>query len=274
MSIDAHQHFWQLGRNDCTWPTPELRAIHRDFGPEQLAPLAAQAGVTGTVLVQSQASDRDTDFLLELAAHCDLVSAVVAWVDLKSATAPRRIRELAGHSKLRGLRPMLQDLPADDWILDAALEPAVAAMIAHELRFDALVLPRHLPWLLQFAERHPRLGIVVDHGAKPPIASGALEPWSSGIAALARLPNVYCKLSGLLTEARPGCQPRELAPYVAHLLASFGPERLMWGSDWPVLELAGDYSGWHRMARELTGSRDERALRAVFSQTARRFYRI
>jgi L-fuconolactonase len=163
---------------------------------------------------------------------------------------------------------MLQGLP-EDWILDPAAEPAVRAMIAHDLAFDALVFPRHLPSLATFARRHPDLSIVIDHGAKPLIADGVLDPWRRDIAALAALPNVVCKVSGLLTEA--GEKPHAaLAPYVEHMLETFGPARLMWGSDWPVVELVETYAGWLSLAQQLLGDEAD----TVFGETARHFYKL
>ena len=274
MIIDAHQHLWRIGQNGCSWPTPDLVAIHRHFEIHDLVLTAVPLGVVGTVLVQSQPDDRDTDWLLQAAARSDLLKAVVGWVDLRSQEAPRRIEELAAHAKMRGLRPMLQGLAEDDWILDRALDPAIEAMKAHRLSFDALVFTRHLRHICVFAERHPALSIVIDHGAKPPIASGALEPWRREITRAAAFPNIWCKLSGLLTEAAAAQGADALWPYVAHLLESFGPERLMWGSDWPVLHLAGDYAGWLAMARALCKTGDEASQRALFGGTASKFYRI
>lgn len=271
--IDAHQHFWQLGRNDCTWPTPDLARIHRDFGPAELAAVAMPAGISGTVLVQSQASDRDTDYLCEVASSTAWVLGVVGWVDLAAAGAATRIPELASRPKLRGLRPMLQEL-ANDSMLDEAWQPAIRAMEAHGLSFDALVRPRHLPHLRAFAERHPDLPIVIDHAAKPDVARGQLDPWREHLLSLARLPNVFCKLSGLVTEAAAEWQIADLAPYCAHLLECFGPQRLMWGSDWPVVELRADYSRWLEAARALTAHLEPRDAAAVFQDTARRFYRL
>ena len=274
MRIDAHQHFWQLGRNDCAWPTPDLAPIYRDFGPNDLAPLAARAGIGGTVLVQTQESDRDTDFMLRVADQTDLVKAVVGWVDLKSPHAPARIAALSRHPKMRGLRPMLQILPDDDWIADPALDPAIAAMQAHGLGFDALAFSRHLPFLRRFAERHPALPIVIDHGAKPFIADGLLDPWRDEMRALAALPNVWCKLSGLVTEAASDWRPEQLVTYVRHLVELCGPDRGMWGSDWPVLELRTDYQTWLELAESLSGVSDPAGKAALFGGTARRFYRI
>src|SRR5690349_17481304 len=152
--IDAHQHFWQLGRHDCAWPTPDLAAIHRDFMPADLQAAAFGVGITGTVLVQSQPSDRDTDFLCTLAEETDWIKAVVGWADFTAPDAAPRISALAARPKLRGLRPMLQDLPPAA-IADPALEPAVAAMVEHDLSFDAVVRPGHLAQLYRFAAGHP-----------------------------------------------------------------------------------------------------------------------
>jgi L-fuconolactonase len=184
-----------------------------------------------------------THYLIELADSHAFIAAVVGWSDLKAADAPDRIAALARHPKLRGLRPMLPDLP-DGWIDDPALDAAIDAMLRHGLSFDALVLPRQLPALLAFAQRHPRLPIVIDHAAKPPLASGDLTTWRADIARLAALPQVCCKLSGLVTEAGPRWQVADLVPAVEHILACFGAARVLWGSDWPVLDLAADYAGW------------------------------
>lgn len=247
--------------------------------PEDLAPLAQAAGVTGSVLVQSQASDADTDFLLRLADESHLIKAVVGWVDLSAPSAVERIRHLAQHPKLRGLRPMLQGLPDDTWLLRADLEPAIVEMQACNLSFDALVNVRHLSYLRVFAKRHPKLPIVIDHAAKPGIAAGEIESWSAALAAVAELPQVYCKLSGLLTEASAGQGVAELRPYVVQLYHLFGAERLMWGSDWPVLNMAANnrYSGygdWCALAKQLLPMASTSELDAIFGSTAKIFYRF
>lgn len=274
MLIDAHQHFWRLADRNGAWPPPELAAIYRDFLPADLAGLLERQGVARTVLVQSMPNEDDTHFMLDLARHNAFIGGVVGWVDLKAPDAPARIAALAADPLLKGLRPMLQDLDDDEWIADPALAPAAAAMVRHGLGFDALVLPRHLPPLLAFAERHPDLAIVIDHGAKPLIADGVLEPWRADIARLAALPQVCCKLSGLVTEAGPGWDVDRLRPYVDHLLACFGPQRLIWGSDWPVLNLASDYALWLAASAALLDHLDAPAKHAIFGLNARRFYRI
>jgi len=262
-----------MGRNDCTWPTEALPAIHRDFLPDDLRQASAGLGLAGSVLVQSQASDLDTDWLCDLARDEPMVMAVVTWVDLASPAAAGRIEALARRPKVRGVRPMLQNLTDDDWILRPELAPGIAALVEHGLSFDALVFPRHLQALAVFADRWPDLKIVVDHGAKPSPLRPDFELWKADIAALARRDNVSCKLSGLLTELPGPAEPGQLAGTASHLLASFGPERLMWGSDWPVLNLAADYQAWHAMAGTLCGT-DTDAASWIFGRTAMAFYRL
>lgn len=274
MRIDAHQHFWLLANRSGAWPPPDLAEIHRDFLPTQLMPLLKQHGIDATVLVQSSPNHDDTSFMLDLAERHAFIRAVVGWVDLKAADAAERIGMLAAHPKLKGLRPMLQDIADDDWIADPALAPAIDAMRLHRLSLDALVLPRHLPSLLIFANRFPQVPIVIDHAAKPPIANGALQPWKDNIASLAALPQVHCKLSGLVTEAAAQWQAADLQPYVDHVLDRFGAHRVMWGSDWPVLNLAADYGRWIETSDLLLRGLDELARKQVLGLNAQRFYRI
>jgi L-fuconolactonase len=270
--LDSHQHVWTIGGPGQSWPGPDLPSLHRDFGLADLRAAADGVELAGTVLVQSQPDDRDTDWMLALAEADPLVRAVVGWVDLASREAPARIATLARQPKLRGLRPMLQAIEDSEWILRPELAPAIEAMIAHGLRFDALVQPRHLHALARFVARWPELPIVIDHGAKPFAATNELDPWRDDIAALAAFPHVHCKLSGLRTEQAPGQNAEALTPYVAHLVACFG-ERLMWGSDWPVLLLAGDsYGDWVAAADRLAAPADEAARRTLFHDAAARFY--
>jgi len=279
--IDAHQHIWQLGEHDCRWPTPDLGAIYRNFGVEDLLPLARFAGVTGSVLVQTQESDADTDYLLAVAEQSDFIKAVVGWADLTAESAPARIAYLAKHPKMRGLRPMLQCSPSDDWILRPQLEPAITAMKSHKLSLDALVYTRHLPHLELFARRHPDLAIVIDHAAKPAVIATdhPADDWCNAIDSIAKLPNVYCKISGLPTEAGKDQGQAELAPYIQHLLGVFGAERLMWGSDWPVMSLAPNkqlsiYKNWLDLVQHALAGCKLSEIESVFIGTSLRFYRI
>jgi L-fuconolactonase len=274
MRVDAHQHFWQLAARHGAWPPPELAPLHRDFYPDDLTALLRQNGVAATVLVQSMPNEADTAFMLELAARHTFIGAVVGWTDLKAPDAPARIAAMAVHPKLRGLRPMLQDLEDDDWIDDPALTPAVDAMLYHGLSFEALVLPRQLPALLAFARRHPTLPIVIDHLAKPAMDGAPDARWLDDMRSLAALPRVECKLSGMVTEAGRGWHVERLQPYARHVLQVFGPQRVMWGSDWPVLNLAADYAAWIDASEALLAHLDQRQREAIFGDNARRFYRI
>lgn len=270
MRIDAHQHFWLMAARQGEWPPPELGPIYRDFLPPDLLPLLLESGIDGTVLVQTLCSEADTAFMLDLAAKHSFIRGVVGWTDLKAPDAPQRVQALASHPKLKGLRPMVQ-AEAADWLDDPAIDPAAAAMAEWGLSFDALVLPPHLPSLLRFARRHPALPIVIDHAAKPDIAGGGTPGWVEDMAALAALPNLRCKLSGLLTEAGERTRIDDIRPYVERLIAVFGTDRLIWGSDWPVLRLAGDYPGWLEMCRQLVPAA---AHDAVFGGNAATFYRL
>lgn len=274
MRIDAHQHFWQLAARAGGWPPPSLAAIYHDFAPADLAPLLAEHGVQATVLVQSLPSEDDTQWLLALADRADFIRAVVGWTDLLAPDAPAAIARLASHKKLKGLRPMLQDLDDDRWIANPALAPALSAMVEHGLRLDALVLPRHLPALLQCARAYPGLAIVIDHAAKPPIADAAFGQWREHMAQLAALPNVHCKLSGLVTEAKADWTVEDLRPYVDHVLNVFGAQRVIWGSDWPVVDLAGGYGAWLDASETLLAHLGQQDRNDIFGLNARRFYSL
>lgn len=270
--IDAHQHCWQLGQHDCTWPTPEFEAIYRDFSPPDFAAEALALGVTGSVLVQSQESLADTRYLLQQAAEHPHILGVVGWVDLASADALEQIPALATDRHLKGLRPMLQNLIEDDWIVSRALPEALATMSDCQLSFDALVYSRHLPGIKTLAERHPQLPIVLDHAAKPAIGKGEWQYWRQGLATLASHPNVCCKLSGLITEMAPRQHWQALLAYIREILTLFGPERVLWGSDWPVLQLAGDYDRWLSYSWQAVQQFSPGCEEAVFADNARRFY--
>lgn len=274
LRIDAHQHFWQLATRVGEWPGPELGPIYRDFAPADLLPLLAASGVQGTVLVQTQPTLADTDFMLALADRHPFILGVVGWVDLKALDAPAHIARLARHPRFKGLRPMLQGLADDRWIDDVTLTPAIETLLAHQLSFDALVLPRQLPGLLAFALRYPALPIVIDHAAKPLVADKLMQPWLADMQALAALPNVHCKLSGLLTEAGDHPDAQSVAPYAMAVLDLFGPQRVIWGSDWPVVQLKGNYAAWLAICQACCEHLSTDDKEAVFGGNARRFYRL
>ena len=272
MRIDAHHHLWTLARGDYGWLTPALAPIHRDFSLSDLAPHLAAADIKGTILVQAAPTEAETMFLLDIAAKAQVVRGVVGWTDFDSADGEARIDALVAHKLLVGLRPMVQDIPDDDWLLRPALAPILAAMARNSLVFDALVLPRHLPRLLRLVDDHPDIQFVLDHCAKPRLASGEIADWLGDIALLAQRPNIVCKLSGLATEAAVGWQIADLRKAVDHVVACFGTHRLLWGSDWPVVNLAGGYEKWFAAAEALLAglSADEKA--AIFGGNAARIY--
>ncbi|MDJ1157491.1 amidohydrolase family protein [Chelatococcus sp. SYSU_G07232] len=270
--VDAHQHFWRLARGDYGWLTPDLAALYRDFGADDLAPLLDRHGIARTILVQAAPTVAETRFLLDEAARTRFVAGVVGWADFAAPDAADVIAGLAADPLLVGLRPMVQDIADDDWLLRPDLAPALDACVAHGLVFDALVLPRHLPRLLVFLARHPELTVVLDHGAKPTIRDGRLDPWRADMAAVAARPNTWCKLSGLATEAGPDWTVAALRPYVDHLLAVFGPERLLWGSDWPVVNLAGGYDRWREAALALVAPLGASERAAILGGNAARVY--
>lgn len=274
MRIDAHQHFWRRDRSDYGWLTPDLGPLWHDFLPDDLAPLLDQHGIGGTVLVQAAETEAETRFMLDLAHQHDFIRGVVGWTDLAAADAPARIAALAHEPRLVGLRPMLQDMADDDFITSPAVQPALAAMAAQGLALDALIRPRHLPHLRAVRAAHPHLRIVIDHAAKPDLAGGDLARWRADIAAIAADGQTCCKLSGLVTEAGPGWTLAQLAGTVAHVLDAFGPDRVMWGSDWPVLNLAGDYAGWLAATDALLGDLAAGDRAAILGGTAMRFYRL
>ena len=236
MIVDSHHHFWNPRRIPQPWMTAEHAAINRTFEPNDLEPLLSDCGVACTVLVQSAADDRDTDYMFELIDGVDWVAGVVAWVRLDDVGATRiRLQELAAQPKLRGIRHLIHQEPDPHWILRREVEPGLAQLEEAGLVLDLPAeFPNHLEDVPELARRHPGLELVVDHLAKPPAAAGASELWREQLAAAAQHRNVFAKVSGLDTGA-------DLATVIEAALVSFGPERLLFGSDWPVCLLSGSY---------------------------------
>jgi L-fuconolactonase len=273
MIVDAHQHFWDPARGDYGWLTPDL-PICRPYGPEDLRPLMNAAGVDGSILVQAAPTAAETDYMLEIARRTPWVLGVVGWIDLEAPDAAAQVQARAAESLFLGVRPMLQDIPQADWILRRELEPALVAIAAERLVFDALILSHQTGVVDELARRHSSLSIVLDHGAKPKLGDrAAMAAWHDAMTKLARRPNVACKLSGLFTELPPDGDPA-LVREVAHILLDlFGPSRLLWGSDWPVLTLAADYRRWHAEAQAAIAARGPDAVAAVMGDNATRLYR-
>jgi L-fuconolactonase len=271
--IDAHVHYWAIARGDYRWMTPDL-PICRDFLPADGAPLFAAAGVDGIVLVQAADTEAETHFMLALAETDPRVRGVVGWIDMEAPDAPDRLARLADNRLLRGIRPMWQDIAEDDWFLHERQAPAYRAVVELGLSFDALARVRHLPLLPRLVERHPDLPIVIDHAAKPEIAAGHFAPWRRDMAVMASFPHVMCKFSGLVTEAAPGAGIDAISPYAEALLELFGPQRLIFGSDWPVVTTHAAYATWWSWAQTLAASLATPDRAALFGGTATRFYRL
>jgi L-fuconolactonase len=273
-AIDSHQHFWRLSRGDYPWLTPDLGGIYRDFEPHHLRPHLSRHGIDGTILVQAAPTLEETRYLLRLAASTPFVAGVVGWVEFSDPRAAAMIDALGADSKLKGLRPMIQDISDVDWMLRPELRATFEALIASRLTFDALVFPRHLANLLELLERHPDLAVVVDHGAKPSIETDEFEPWASDIREVATSTSAYCKVSGLVTEAGTAWTPDRLRPYVEHLVECFGAERTMWGSDWPVVNRVASYDRWRECSRSLFEGLSADQQTAIYGGTAVEFYDI
>lgn len=274
--IDSHFHCWLPARADYGWLdatlNPALAPICRDVAVSDWQAQSVPHGITGGVLVQAAPTEAETHFLLGLADENPAVLGVVGWVDLLAPDAADRIQQLKNHPKLKGLRPMLQDIADESWILKPELAPALQALVEAGLVFDALVKSAHLPHILALAARHPDLKIVIDHAAKPDIAAGEWQPWADCMAQIASQTAAVCKLSGLMTEAGPNPQPAALSPYVEHVLKSFGPHRVLWGSDWPVLELACSYGDWWAQTQQLLGAFGNEEKSAILGGNAARIY--
>ena len=273
--VDAHHHVWALSRGDYGWlqPTAALAPIYRDFDLAELRPLLAAAGIDATLLVQAAPTLAETWFLLHVARDSGgLVRGVVGWADLGAADAIETLGALARDPLLKSVRPMLQDLADHEWIARPEVQPALAALPPLGVRFDALIKPLHLRSLLHVLERHPDLEVVVDHCAKPDIAGQRWQPWADDIAALARDTNAHCKLSGLVTEAGTRWSVDALRRYVDHVLDCFGPKRVLWGSDWPVVTLAASYQAWSSATDTLLAGMSPVDREAIRGGNARRFY--
>lgn len=272
--VDSHQHFWRLERGDYDWLGPELILLYRDFEPEQLQAELATSPVRQTIVVQAAATVAETVYLLQLAEQKPFIEGVVGWIDMESTGAVDTLRRLAENSYFKGIRPMIQDIDDPQWMLKPQLAPVFEALISQGLSFDALVKPRHLPNLATLMARYPGLDTVIDHGAKPDIAGQGFEPWAGQMAEIATNSSVYCKLSGLLAEAGDGAGIDELAPYMQHLLECFGAERLMWGSDWPVLNQVCNYANWLAITEEFLHPCNAEEKTRIMAGSATQFYRL
>jgi L-fuconolactonase len=276
MKIDAHHHMWKYSATEYGWITPEMRVIKRDFLPQDLEPLMHHFDIDGTVAVQARGTLEETNWLLDLADKHPIIRGVVGWVPLTDGARVKPVLEkLSGRAKLRGVRHVVQDEPDANFILRPDFNEGVAALREFKLRYDILIFERHLPAAIQFVDRHPNQTFILDHVAKPRIKDGILTPWDRNMRELAKRQNVYCKLSGMVTEADPQrWTPALLQPYIDVVLAAFGPRRIMYGSDWPVVLLAGDYERWYRTVTVAISKLSKPEQDRIMGETAREAYGI
>ena len=275
MRIDAHQHFWRYNPHEYVWMTTAMDALRRDFLPDDLAPLLQQAQVNGTIAVQARQNVRETEWLLGLADAHSFVKGVVGWVDVRSPRVEEQLERYARHPLLRGIRHVVHDEPDDQFILGPDFLRGLSLVGEFNLTYDLLLFPKHLPYACEVAERFPHQTFILDHIAKPPIKDRALAPWDRDIRRLAAYPHVYCKVSGLVTEAAWGrCTPQDIAPYLDIVFECFGPGRVMFGSDWPVCTLSADYPTVLRLVTDYIQRFPPTVREDILGQTAARCYGI
>jgi L-fuconolactonase len=274
--IDAHQHFWHYVPESYRWIIGDtMDVLRRDFLPAELETETRGAGIDGVVSVQVRQNLEETSWLLALAEQWPLLEGVVGWLPLADDDFPARLEQFSARPKLKGLRHIIQDEPDDQYILRPDFNRGISALQATQLVYDILIFERHLPQTIQFVDRHPQQVFVLDHIGKPRIREGELDPWRNRITELAKRTNVYCKLSGMVTEANWQTWSKEkLSPYVETVLEAFGPNRLMMGSDWPVCLVATSYSRWVEVVQMLVGRLSAGEQERILGETATEVYRL
>lgn len=275
MWIDAHQHFWIYDQREYGWIDDSMAALRRDFLPADLKPELQRSGFQGCVAVQARQMLEETRWLLELAEQDPFILGVVGWADLRSPRLRFELESLAGRSKLVGVRHIVQSEPDERFLLQPDFLRGIAMLEEFDLAYDILVYTRHLSVAAEFVARFPLQRFVLDHMAKPPIKSGALDAWARGIRELAGFPNVYCKVSGLVTEADwQAWKPEDMRPYLDVAFKCFGASRLMIGSDWPVCTVAAPYAQVMNVVKDYLGKFTEVEREAVLGGNAAAFWRL
>jgi L-fuconolactonase len=272
--VDSHQHFWKLDRGDYDWLNAEPASLKRDFLPHDLQFLLNQNAVDYTVIVQAAETVEETDYILELAEAHSFVAGVVGWVDMNLPGTLEVLERLKQHPKLLGIRPVIQGIADPDWMLKPELDPVFKWLIDNDRSFDALVKPVHLDALYILLQRYPELRVVIDHGAKPDIASDTFNPWAEKIQKISEDSTAFCKISGLVTEAGANVSYEKLYVYMNHLASCFGAQRLMWGSDWPVCTLAATYSEWVEYMNNFLSEFSVEEGKAIWGGNAISFYKL
>ena len=273
--IDAHHHLWNYDTEDYAWIGPEMNVLRRDFMPADLHIEMQQAGVDGAIAVQARQTLQETAWLLSLAAQNEFMRGVVGWAPLIDAAVSDDLERLAAQPKLKGIRHVLQDEPDDFYMLRNDFNAGITQLRRFNLVYDVLIFERHLPQTIQFLDRHPDQVFVIDHIAKPRIREGLLSPWRENLKELARRSHCFCKLSGVLTEADwQNWRPEGIHPYLDAALDAFGPNRCLFGSDWPVLLLADSYAGWVATVKNFVSRLSSTEQARVLGGTAAEVYRL
>jgi L-fuconolactonase len=275
MHIDAHQHFWRYRPGHYEWIDDSMATLRRDFLPEHLKPELERAGFEGSIAVQTRQAPEETLWLLELAESSPWILGVVGWVDLRSPEVRSQLKELARNPKLVGVRHIVQSEPDDRFLLQPDFLSGISVLEEFDLAYDILIYTQHLPVAAEFVERFPRQRFVLDHLAKPPIKSGNIDSWAQGIERLAAFPNVFCKLSGLVTEADwKHWEPQHIVPFLDVAFESFGADRLMIGSDWPVCLVAAPYAQAVEVVKNYLLPKKPEVQERILGGNARRFWRL
>jgi len=275
MNIDSHQHFWTYKPDQYSWIDDSMAALRRDFLPADLSLAFESSGFKGSVVVQARQTLEETRWLLDLAERSRLILGVVGWVDLQSPEVRSQLELFVRNPKLVGIRHIVQSEPDDRFLLRPEFLRGVSVLEEFDLAYDILIYDKHLPVAAEFVARFPRQRFVLDHMAKPPIKSGVIRPWEEGIRHLAEFPNVWCKLSGLVTEADwQRWEPEQIEPYLDIAFSAFGADRLMFGSDWPVCLLAASYSRVNQVVMDYLDRRQPACYEAVFGGNAQKFWRL
>lgn len=272
--LDAHQHFWEVARGDHVWVSPDYPALYGDFGPKELALLMREAGVTCTVLVQAAETEDETDYLLEIANRTDFILGVVGWLDMLAEDFEDRLDHYRAKRKWVGLRPMLQSHDPS-LIDDPRFRSALKVVAQNDIPFDILTFPRHLPAMIDALEGAPGVRGIVDHISKPDMTRALDAEWCAAMNTLARMPNIYCKVSGLVTEAGADWSVERIRPFVEFVANAFGPKRLVFGSDWPVCRLAASYAQVVELAQGILGNIcGAEDMNAIMETNGKAFYRL
>jgi L-fuconolactonase len=273
-TIDSHQHFWEYDPAEYPWMKPDW-PIRRSFLPPDLEPLLHKSGFDGCVAVQARQTLKETEWLLQLAARYPFIAGVVGWVDLRSPDVSKQLEAFQGNKHLVAVRHVVQDEPDDRFMLGRDFLRGIGALKNFELAYDILIFPRQLPAAIELAHRFPDQPFVLDHIAKPFIKDQQIEPWRSQIRELAEAPNVFCKLSGMVTEARwQTWKDEDFRPYLDVVWEAFGADRLMIGSDWPVCLLSAEYKPAMDVIQKFLGQFSAEDQEKVLGANAIRFYRL